>query len=761
MEERYMDAEKIRDLVKQMTLEEKAGMCSGADFWHTKSVERLEIPSVMLSDGPHGLRKQEEKGDHLGMGDSIEAVCFPAGCLSASSFDREMLRKLGETLGNECQAENVSVILGPAMNIKRSPLCGRNFEYYSEDPLVSTELATAYIEGVQSKHVGTSPKHFLANNQEHYRLTGSSEVDERTLREIYLASFEGAVKNAKPWTVMGSYNRVNGVFATENKKYLTDVLRDEWGFDGYVVSDWGAVNERVPGLKAGLDLEMPSSNGVNDRKIVEAVQNGELDEEILDRTCERILDVMYRYLENRDENAVFDREKDHDTAEKIAEESMVLLKNDGGLLPFDKNQKIAFIGHYAKEPRYQGGGSSHIHSSRVVSALEAAKENDNILFAQGFTDEAEENNPALVEEAVKAAQQADAAVLFLGLPERYESEGFDRKHMKLPKCQNRLVEEILKVQKNVAVVLHNGSPVEMPWVDQVPAILESYLAGEAVGDAQYRILFGDVNPSGKLAETFPLRLEDNPTYPYYGREGEDAVYREGVLVGYRYYDTKHMDVLFPFGHGLSYTEFEYSDLELSAEKMKDTDTLQVSVIVKNTGNRAGKEVVQLYVAPKDPEFVRPEKELRAFEKISLEPGESRKVAFTLGKRAFAYWNITLHDWHVVSGEYEILIGKSSRDIAQQKAVQVESTVTVPYTFTKNSTFGEIFKRPEKMQAVMELFGAMGGVPMDPNAMKEQAGEGENVEMMQAMLMYSPIRSMVGFMGLEDEKVEAVLAKLNE
>lgn len=761
MEERYMDAEKIRDLVKQMTLEEKAGMCSGADFWHTKSVERLEIPSVMLSDGPHGLRKQEEKGDHLGMGDSIEAVCFPAGCLSASSFDREMLRKLGETLGNECQAENVSVILGPAMNIKRSPLCGRNFEYYSEDPLVSTELATAYIEGVQSKHVGTSPKHFLANNQEHYRLTGSSEVDERTLREIYLASFEGAVKNAKPWTVMGSYNRVNGVFATENKKYLTDVLRDEWGFDGYVVSDWGAVNERVPGLKAGLDLEMPSSNGVNDRKIVEAVQNGELDEEILDRTCERILDVVYRYLENRDENAVFDREKDHDTAEKIAEESMVLLKNDGGLLPFDKNQKIAFIGHYAKEPRYQGGGSSHIHSSRVVSALEAAKENDNILFAQGFTDDAEENDPALVEEAVKAAQQADAAVLFLGLPERYESEGFDRKHMKLPKCQNRLVEEILKVQKNVAVVLHNGSPVEMPWADQIPAILESYLAGEAVGDAQYRILFGDVNPSGKLAETFPLRLEDNPTYPYYGREGEDAVYREGVLVGYRYYDTKHMKVLFPFGHGLSYTEFEYSDLELSAEKMKDTDTLQVSVIVKNTGNRAGKEVVQLYVAPKDPEFVRPEKELRAFEKISLEPGESRKVTFTLGKRAFAYWNVTLHDWHVVSGEYEILIGKSSRDIVQQKAVQVESTVTVPYTFTKNSTFGEIFKRPEKMQAVMELFGAMGGVPMDPDAMQEQAGEGENIEMMKAMLMYSPIRSMVGFMGLEDEKVEAVLAKLNE
>lgn len=756
-----MDAEKIKVLVKQMTLEEKAGMCSGADFWHTKSVERLGIPSVMLSDGPHGLRKQEEKGDHLGMGDSIEAVCFPSGCLSASSFDRNLLRKLGETLGNEGQAEGISVILGPAINIKRSPLCGRNFEYYSEDPLVSTELAAAYIGGVQSRNVGTSPKHFLANNQEHYRLTGSSEVDERTLREIYLASFEGAVKKAKPWTVMGSYNRVNGVFATENKKYLTDVLRNEWGFDGYVVSDWGAVNERVPGLMAGLDLEMPSSNGVNDRKIAEAVQNGELDEEILNRTCERLLNVIYRYLENRDESAVFDRKEDHDTAEKIAEESMVLLKNDGGLLPFDKTRKIAFIGHYAKDPRYQGGGSSHIHSSRVVSALEAAKGNGNILFAQGFTDDAEEPDLSLVKEAAETAQKADAAVLFIGLPERYESEGFDRKHMRLPACQNRLVEEVLKVQKNVVVVLHNGSPVEMPWAEKVPAILESYLAGEAVGEAQYRILFGEVNPSGKLAETFPLRLEDNPTYPYYGKEGEDAVYREGVLVGYRYYDTKHMDVLFPFGHGLSYTEFEYSDLHLSAEKMTDTDTLEVSATVKNVGTRAGKEVVQLYVSPKNPEFVRPEKELRAFEKIALDPGESRKVTFTLDKRAFAYWNVTLHDWHVVSGEYEILIGKSSRDIMLQKKVRIESGATVPYTFTRNSTFGEIFKRPEKVQAVMQLFGAIGGVPMDSDDMKKRAGEGENMEMMQAMLMYSPIRSIAGFMGVEDGKIDAVLAKLNE
>lgn len=756
-----MEKEKIRNLIKQMTVEEKAGLCSGADFWHTKGVERLGIPSVMLSDGPNGLRKQEEKGDHLGMGDSIEAVCFPAGCLSASSFDRELLYQLGETLGNEAQAEQISVLLGPAMNIKRSPLCGRNFEYYSEDPLVSTELASAYIRGVQSKNVGTSPKHFLANNQEHYRLTSTSDVDERTLREIYLASFEGAVRQAKPWTVMASYNRVNGVYASENKEYLTDILRDEWGFDGYVVSDWGAVNERVPGLKAGMDLEMPSSNGVNDRKIVEAVQNGELSEEILDRTCERVLDVIFRFTENRDENAVFDREKDHRTAEKIAEESMVLLKNDGHLLPLDKNQKVVFIGHYAEEPRYQGGGSSHIHSSRVVSALEAAGENENISFARGFTDAAEDREQDLFTEAVEAARQADAAVLFIGLPERYESEGFDRKHMRLPKCQNELVEEVCKVQKNVVVVLHNGAPVEMPWVDRVPAILESYLGGQAVGEAQYRILFGDVNPSGRLAETFPLRLEDNPTWPFYGKEGEKVTYREGVLVGYRYYDSKHMDVLFPFGHGLSYTDFEYSDLQLSSEKIDDTDTLEVSVTVKNTGIRAGKEVVQLYVSQIDPEFVRPEKELRGFEKITLDPGESRRVTFKLEKRAFAYWNMTLHDWHVVSGDYLIMIGRSSRDIVLQQKVKVGSTVNVPYTFTRNSTFGEVFARPEKIQAVMELFGAPGGAPVNPEAMKEQAGEGENLEMMQAMLKYSPIRSMVGFMGMEDDKVEAVLKKLNE
>lgn len=769
-----MDQEKIKELVAGMTLEEKAGLCSGADFWHTKAIERLGIPAVMVSDGPVGLRKQEIKGDHMGMGGSIPAVCFPSGVLSAASFDRELLTYQGEILGEECQAENISVLLGPAMNIKRSPLCGRNFEYYSEDPCLSSELAAAYISGVQSKNVGTSPKHFLANNQEHRRMTASSNMDERTLREIYLASFENAVKKAKPWTIMGAYNRVNGVFATEHEEYLTKVLRDEWGFDGYAMTDWGAVHDRVQGLKAGLDLEMPGSNGVNDRKIVAAVQNGELDEAVLDRACERFLDVCYRYLEHRDESAVFDREKDHAASRTIAEESMVLLKNEG-VLPLRAEEKLAFIGHYAKTPRYQGGGSSHINSSKVVSILEAAKGKKNIRFAQGFDDSVDEPDEMLFAEAVEVAKEADKAVLFVGLPERYESEGFDREHMQLPACQNELIDTVCEVQKNVVVVLHNGAPVEMPWVHQVKGILESYLAGQAVGEAQYRVLFGEVNPSGRLAETFPVRLEDNPTYFYYGKDGDEVEYQEGVLVGYRYYDAKKLPVLFPFGHGLSYTEFTYSDLKISATQIKDTDTLHVSVTVTNTGKRAGKEVVQLYVAPKDAKFVRPVRELRAFEKIALEAGESKEINFILEKRAFSYWNTTLHDWHVESGVYEIQIGKSSREIVLTENVQVESTVTVPYTFTRNSTIGDLFARPEKMQMVMGMFRQKSGgeLPYEqmnqdgtgelPYEQMEQDGTGEganNPEMMQAMIQYMPFRSLISFNRMEEEQLEGLLAMLN-
>lgn len=567
-----MTKEKIKDLIAKMTLEERAAMCSGADFWHTESCERLGIPASMVSDGPHGLRKQDDKADHLGVNESIKAVCFPAGCGTAASFNRDLLYHMGETLGNECQAEGVSVILGPAVNIKRSPLCGRNFEYYSEDPLVASEIAGSLIRGVQSKHVGTSLKHFLANNQETRRMSVDEIIDERTLNEIYLAAFEGAVKKAKPWTVMCSYNKINGTYTAAHHKYLTETLRDKWGFDGYVMSDWGAVNDRVEDLKAGLDLEMPSSMGVNDKLIVEAVQNGTLEEQVLDTAVERILNIVYRYNENRDTEAVFDLDHDHEVAKKVAEETIVLLKNEN-VLPLTEGEEIAFIGKYAKKPRYQGGGSSHINSHKITGALDAAEAagNTHIVYAQGFDDKEDKTDEVLLAEAVETAKKAKAAVIFAGLPDAFESEGFDRKHMRMPDCQNELIERVAAVQPNTIVVLHNGAPVEMPWADRVKGILEAYLGGQAVGGAEYDILFGKVNPSAKLPETFPKQLEDNPSYLAGFGEGDHVEYREGIFVGYRYYDKKKMDVLFPFGYGLSYTTFAYSNLCLDKKTMKDNE----------------------------------------------------------------------------------------------------------------------------------------------------------------------------------------------
>ncbi len=758
-----MTLEKIRQLVAEMTLEEKASMCSGADFWHTEAVERLGIPASMVSDGPHGLRKQDDKADHLGVNESIKAVCFPAGCGTAASFNRDLLTEMGEVLGNECQAEGVSVILGPAVNIKRSPLCGRNFEYYSEDPILASQTAGALIKGIQSKHVGTSIKHFLGNNQETRRMSVSAEADERTLREIYLAAFEGAVREQKPWTVMCSYNKINGVYAAENQKYLTDVLRDEWGFDGYVMSDWGAVNDRVADLKAGLELEMPSSGGSNDRLIVEAVKQGTLKESVLDRAVERILNIVYRYEENRDKTAVFDRDKDHEMARKVAEETIVLLKNDG-ILPLQEGKKIAFIGKYAKEPRYQGGGSSHINSHKVTSAMDAAAGNPGICYAQGFRDEEDRTDRELLAEAVECARQAEAAVIFAGLPDAFESEGFDREHMRMPECQNELIRQVAAVQPNVVVVLHNGSPVEMPWIDSVKGVVEAYLGGQAVGGAEYDILFGKVNPSAKLPETFPVKLEDNPSYLNFPGEGNTVEYKEGIFVGYRYYDKKKMEVLFPFGHGLSYTEYTYSNLKLSAGCMKDTDSLTVSVDVTNSGKMAGKEIVQLYVGDKESIVIRPVKELKDFAKVQLEPGETKTVTFVLSKRAFAYYNVQIKDWHVESGTFEIMIGKSSRDIVLTQTVTVESTVRLPMVYTTDSIMEDIFKNPEAKAMVMEAMAD--SVNFAPEEGEEGSSEAEaiSVEMQEAMMRYMPLRGAVGFgsvaTGITMADVEALVEKLN-
>ena len=754
----------IKALISQMTLEEKAGLCSGDDFWHTKAVERLGIPRSMVSDGPHGLRKQDEAADHLGINDSIKAVCFPTACATAASFDPDMIREMGEAIGDSCQHEKLSVVLGPAVNIKRSPLCGRNFEYFSEDPYLAGRMATAIIQGIQSRNVGTSIKHFALNSQEHRRMSSSSDADERTIREIYFPAFEMAVKEAKPWTVMCSYNKINGVYASENPWLLTDVLRKEWGFEGYAVSDWGAVSDRVTGIAAGLDLEMPASGGVNDKKIVEAVKAGKLDEKLVDRACERILNIVYRYLENAKPETPWDKEAQHAQAADIAAECMVLLKNEGGILPLNREEGIAFIGEFAKKPRFQGGGSSHINCCKTVGALEAAKDL-KVTYAPGYSVARDEATAEMIAEAVAAAKKARVAVVFAGLPDSYESEGYDRSHMRMPACQNKLIEAVAEANPNTVVVLHNGAPVEMPWIGRVKGVLEAYLAGQAVGEAAVRILFGDANPCGKLPETFPLKLEDNPSYLYYGGEGDVTEYREGVFVGYRYYDKKKMDVLFPFGFGLSYTTFEYSGLKLSAEKIKDTETLTVTLTVKNTGSRAGKAVAQLYVGDAESTPLRPVRELKGFAKVALKPDESREVSFTLDKRAFAYWNRQIHDWHVETGVFTIEAGDSSRSLPLKAEVTVESTVELPRHYTPDSIFMDVMADPKAapvMREFMEKTQDLFGHEETEQDGKEAAREAISEDMTLAMMRYMPLRGAMSFGGGADssEQMEELLKKLN-
>ena len=753
----------IKSLVSQLTLEEKAGLCSGADFWHTKAVKRLGIPASMVSDGPHGLRKQDEEVDHLGINDSIKAVCFPAASATAASFDREMLCRMGEAIGDSCQHEKLSVVLGPAVNIKRSPLCGRNFEYFSEDPYLAGQMASALIHGIQSRNVGTSIKHFAVNSQEHRRMSSSADVDERTLREIYFPAFETAVKQEQPWTVMCSYNRINGVFASENPWLLTEVLRGEWGFEGYVMSDWGAVSDRVAGVKAGLDLEMPASGGFNDRKIVEAVRSGKLDEAVVDQAVERILNIVYRFVEHAKPETPWDKEAQHLLAAEVAADCMVLLKNEEGILPLSREDEIAFIGEFAEKPRFQGGGSSHINCFKTTSALEAA-EGLKIRYARGYSVADDCATDEMIREAVEAARSARVAVVFAGLPDVYESEGYDRTHMRMPDCQNRLIEAVAAANPNTVVVLYNGSPVEMPWIGSVKAVLEAYLGGQAVGLATVRILFGEVNPSGKLPESFPKKLSDNPSYLFYGGEGDTAEYREGIFVGYRYYDRKETELLFPFGHGLSYTSFDFSDLRLSRERITDQESLTATVRVTNTGKRAGKTVVQLYVGDCESSVFRPVRELKGFEKIFLEPGESKDVSFTLDKRSFAYWNTKIHDWHVESGEFRIEIGHSSRDIACCAAVQVDSTAEIPRRYDVNSIFMDLMQDPRAdtvlkplLDGIREMF-----MPSDEEQ-SDAAQEAISNEMSLAMVKYMPLRSILSFAGEKADPglIDQILKALNE
>ncbi|MEK3794703.1 glycoside hydrolase family 3 C-terminal domain-containing protein [Paenibacillus sp. FSL R7-0204] len=750
----------IREIVEQLTLEEKAGLCSGDTFWTTKAVLRLGIPSIMMTDGPHGIRKQAGAADHLGLNQSVPATCYPSAAGLASSWNRELIRSVGEALGKEAQAEGVSILLGPGANIKRSPLCGRNFEYFSEDPYLTGELASAHIEGVQSQGIGSSIKHFAVNNQEHRRMTADAIVDERTLREIYLTGFEIAVKKAQPWTVMSAYNRVNGTYCSENEALLTSILKEEWGHEGIVVSDWGAVNEAAASVAAGMELEMPSSHGIGQKKIIAAVESGELDEEVLNRSVERLLTVIFKAADQKQSGTAYDKEAHHRLAREVAQETMVLLKNEDQLLPLAKKGKIAIIGALSERVRYQGGGSSHVNPTRLDSIQEeirkAAGEGAEIIFAQGYDLDRDDSDEVLLDEAKRIAGEAQTVVLFIGLPDRYESEGYDRKHLDLPANQCRLIEQVASVQPNIVVVLSNGAPVVMPWLGRVKAVLEAYLGGQALGGAIADLLFGDANPSGKLAETFPKHVKQNPSHPYFPGERDRVEYREGLFVGYRYYEAKDIEPLFPFGYGLSYTTFEYSNLKLASKEITDRDTLQVSVDVKNTGSRSGKETVQLYIRDVESSVIRPEKELKGFTKVELAPFETKTVTFTLNKRSFAYYNVDLSDWHVESGEFELLIGSSSRDIASRTSVTVQSTQEIIAPVHRNTTIGELMANPKTAPILEQLRNRNKQTGFAPS-------DAVSSEMMAAMLRDLPLRTFLSLVGgeMNEELLPELLDQLNQ
>ncbi len=745
----------IENIIHEMTLEEKVSLLSGADFWHTAAVERLGVPAVMMCDGPNGLRKQADKADHLGINQSIKAVCFPTSSAVAASFDRDLAKRIGAVLGNECQAEGIAMLLGPGVNIKRSPLCGRNFEYYSEDPCLSSEMAVSYIEGLQSQGIAACMKHFAANNQETRRMNGNSIVDERTLHEIYLASFEGAVKKAKPQSLMCAYNRLNGAYGAENGDLISGVLRDKWSFDGFMVTDWGAIKDRAIGLAAGIDLEMPGSPSslANNEKVKKAVEDGSLPEKALDAAVKRILTWIAAAEAHRNPDAVFDRQADYHAAVEIEKNCAVLLKNDG-VLPLRKGMKLALIGGFAEKPRYQGGGSSHINSAYVPSVLDLLDGEANVIYAKGFDLSEAAPDEALEAEALRAAEGCGAVVILAGLPERFETEGVDRKHLSLPENQNRLIEKVGRANKNTVVVLHNGSPVEMPWAGDIPAILEMYLGGDGVSEATLSILFGESNPSGKLAETFPVKLEDNPSYLNFPGEQGEVHYREGIYVGYRYYDKKKMDVLFPFGHGLSYTSFSYSDIAISKDAFDEGEAVEVSFTITNTGGRDGAEAAQLYIGAKESKVQRPVRELKGFEKVHLAPGESKAVTFRIDKQSLAYYETRLDDWFAESGVYTVEIGSSSRDIRLKTEIAYTAKTAIPMVYTRDTSLGELAGNP-KAAMIFSAVRYEGATSDDAAAL----GEGGS-ELAAAMMVEMPLSALVSFGMMSSEQLDGLVAMLN-
>ena len=634
-------------LIAKMTLEEKAALLCGANFWETNAVDRLGVPSVFMADGPYGVRKIEGKN-------TLPAVCFPTPSLAACSWDKDLLGHMGVALGDAARGLGVNVILGPGVNIKRTPLCGRNFEYFSEDPYLSGALGTAYINGVQSRGVGVALKHFAVNNQETRRMMIDAVADERALREIYLPAFEMSVKQAQPWMIMTSYNKFEGMYISENSRLQNDILRNEWGFGGALVSDWGGIRDRAAAVNGGLDLEMPHSFGMGEQSIIDAVNAGTLSMAVLNRSVDRMLTLADKAQKGSKAPAM-SMDDQHALAREIAAQSIVLLKNEDSALPLNKSMSIAVIGEFAKDPRYKGAGSSSINAVNVESALQALEgAGAHVSYARGFRSGNENKDPVLQAQAVRLAKKSDVAVIFAGLPERADGEGADRTNLDLPVNQNKLIEAVAGANPNTVVVYCGGSAVLLPWLDKVKGFLCTYLPGEAGGGAVADILLGKANPSGKLCESWPLAVEDIPCAAYFPGNPKSAEYRESIYVGYRYYDSFDKPVQFPFGFGLSYTDFAYSSLKINGNT--------VTCKITNTGNSAGAEVAQLYVRDRKSTAFRPEKELKGFEKVFLKPGESKTVKFKLDERSFAFYNTKANKWCVETGEFEILVGAACDDI---------------------------------------------------------------------------------------------------
>lgn len=664
---------KYKDIIKKLTLEEKASLMSGKDFWQSQDIERLGINNMFLADGPHGIRKQAAAADHLGLNASIPATCFPTAATVANSWNEELGEKVGNYLGEEAVAQKVNVLLGPGINMKRNPLCGRNFEYFSEDPYLAGKLAAGYIKGIQSHGISACVKHFCVNNQEERRMAIDTIVDERTLREIYLTAFEIAIKEGKTKSVMSSYNMLNGTYTNENTHLMREILRDEWQYDGLVITDWGGSNDRVAGLLAGNELEMPTTNGETNQEIINAIKSGKIKEEVLDENVDRLLDLIFTTEEvYKNYNKDFNVDEHHKVAQEVAEESIVLLKNKDNILPLKEGVKVAIIGEFAKEARYQGAGSSIVNPTRLDNTLDYIEQSDieSIGYEPGYNRYGKASK-GRINSACSLAKKADVVLVYLGLDEVTEAEGLDRENMKIPANQIQLLNALYEVNTNIIVVLSSGSAVEMPWIGKVKGLVHGYLAGQAGAGALVRVLTGDVNPSGKLAETYPIHYEDTPSYSNFPGKEVSVEYREGIYIGYRYYDTSNVEVLFPFGFGLSYTTFEYSDIQVKKDG--------VSFKLKNTGIVPGKEITQLYVGCKSNEIFRPKKELKGFKKVSLNPGEEKTITLAFDDKTFRYFNVKTNRWEIETADYEIMIGASSADIKLVDTLRIEGTgAPLPY-----------------------------------------------------------------------------------